>query len=190
MTPATATRTLSTAEQRRAELLEAAVPVFAERGYHAAPTMAIAKAAGISQAYLFRLFPTKAELFAAVTGIASERMLATFREAAARARAAGADPLEAMGQAYGDLLERDRDVLLVQLHSQVAAGAEPLIREAMRRCFRDLYELVARESGAGSQDLQAWFAHGMLCNVMAAIGADALDETWARALTGEEGETE
>ena len=78
----------------------------------------IAKAAGISQAYLFRLFPTKPELFVAVCGVTRERMLSAFRGAAARARAAGRDPLEEMGQAYGELLERDRDVLLIQPDSE------------------------------------------------------------------------
>jgi AcrR family transcriptional regulator len=182
MTEATTTRKLSTAEERRASVLDAALPIFAAGGY-AASTLEIAKAAGISQAYLFRLFPTKAELFAAVTDAASERMQATFREAAARARAAGADSLDEMGRAYDELLDRDRDVLLVQLHSRVVAGAEPLIREAAQRCFRKVYELAARESGAGDEELRLWFAHGMLCDMMAAIDADQVDEPWAHALT-------
>jgi AcrR family transcriptional regulator len=186
MNAATTTRKLSTAPERREELIAAAIPVFAERGYHAAPTTEIAEAAGISQAYLFRLFPTKAELFAAACAAAGTRMLATFGEAASRARAEGLDPLAEMGHAYGELLERDRDVLLVQLHSQVAAGAEPVIRESMQRTFRNLYELVERESGAAPEELKTWFAHGMLCNVMAAIDAEQLDEPWARALTGDE----
>ncbi|HEU0024019.1 MAG TPA: TetR/AcrR family transcriptional regulator [Thermoleophilaceae bacterium] len=185
MTPATKTRQLSTAEERRETLLAAAMPVFGERGYHAAPTLEIAKAAGISQAYLFRLFPTKAELFAAVTGVASQRMQAAFRDAAARAKREGLDPLDEMGHAYDELLERDRDVLLIQLHSQVASPHEPLIRAAMQRCFHDLYELVSRESGATPEELRVWFAHGMLCNVMAAINAEDLDAEWARALTSE-----
>jgi AcrR family transcriptional regulator len=185
MTPATKTRTLSTAEERRAELTAAAVNVFAERGY-AAGTMEIAKAAGISQAYLFRLFPTKAELFVAAFEDTSKRMHASFREAANRARANGTEPLEEMGRAYGDLLDRDRDLLRVQMHAQVAAGTEPLVREAVQRCFGELYELVQRESGAGSEELRVWFAHGMLCNVMASIDADQLSTPWALALTGSE----
>jgi AcrR family transcriptional regulator len=185
MTRATATRKLSTAEERRDTVLTAAVPIFAERGYTAS-TLEIAKAAGISQAYLFRLFPTKAELFAAVTEVASGRMQAIFRDAAARARDEGLDPLEEMGRAYDKLLERERDVLLVQLHSRVVASSEPLIREAVQRCFRETYELAARESGAGEEELRAWFAHGMLCDVMAAINADELDEKWAQALTMDE----
>jgi AcrR family transcriptional regulator len=179
-------RKLSTADERRESVLEAAIPVFAVHGYHAASTMEIAKRAGISQAYVFRLFPTKAELFVAAYNVASERMATTFREAAAESRRQGLEPLEVMGRAYGELLERDRDVLLMQLHSQVAAASEPLIRDAVRRCFETLYELVGRESGAGPDELRGWFAHGMLCNAMAAIDADRLDDDWATALTGED----
>lgn len=187
MTETTTTRRkLSTAEARRESVLEAAIPVFAEHGYHVASTMAIAKQAGISQAYVFRLFPTKAELFVAASDVASGRMATTFREAAAEARRRGEEPLEVMGRAYRELLERDRDVLLMQLHSQVAAAGEPLIRDAARGCFATLYELVGRESGASPDELRAWFAHGMLCNVMAALDADRIDDEWATALTGED----
>ena len=47
-------RTLSTADARREALLEAALPLFAEKGITGTPTLAVAKASGISQAYLFR----------------------------------------------------------------------------------------------------------------------------------------
>ncbi|MDQ3723189.1 MAG: TetR/AcrR family transcriptional regulator, partial [Actinomycetota bacterium] len=73
-----AARTLSTAEERREEILQAAERVFAARGLHGTPTMEIAKAAGISQAYLFRLFPTKAELFMALVERCNARVLRTF----------------------------------------------------------------------------------------------------------------
>ena len=51
-----------TAEQRRDEILDAALVEFAERGLHGASTEAIARRAGISQPYVFRLFGTKKEL--------------------------------------------------------------------------------------------------------------------------------
>jgi AcrR family transcriptional regulator len=186
MSPATATkRKLSTAEERREAVVKAAIQVFAEHGYHAASTMEIAKKAGISQAYVFRLFPTKAELFTAAYKAGSQRMLDVFREAAAEARANGYAMLDYMGHAYGELLDREREVLLMQLHGQVAASEDPLIRDAVRRCFERLYDLAARESGAGAEALKFWFAYGMLCNVMAAIGADKINEPWAKALTSE-----
>jgi len=176
-------RTLSTAEERREAVLEAAEKVFAARGYHGTPTTEIAKAAGISQAYLFRLFPTKLELFVALVDRCYERTAAVFADAADRAKAAGdgTTALAAMGGAYGELL-RDRDALLLQLQTHAAAD-DPEIRDAVRRGFRRLYELVAQRSGATDAELQAWFAQGMLMNVVAAMRADEIDEPWARALT-------
>ncbi|MEA2316108.1 MAG: hypothetical protein QOD44_297, partial [Solirubrobacteraceae bacterium] len=79
--------------------------------------------------------------------------------------------------------ETERDVLLIQLHAQAAAGQELRIRDAMRKTFGELYELVARESAAGPEELRSWFAHGMLINVMTAMRADELAEGWARALS-------
>ncbi len=161
------------------------MPVFARRGYHAAPTAEIARAADISHSYMFRLFPTKADLFAAVCDAAGQRMLATFRRAASIAHIEERDPFEEMARAYTDLLEVDRDVLLVHLHSQVAASGEPVVREAMQRTFRTLFDYIAQETGAPEVRLQTFFARGMLCNVMAAIDAEQVDEPWARVLNGE-----
>ena len=64
MTPTAATERL-TAPERREQILEAAVQVFAERGYEGASTDVIAQHAGISQPYLFRLFGTKRDLIIA-----------------------------------------------------------------------------------------------------------------------------
>jgi AcrR family transcriptional regulator len=188
MNPATATkdRTLSTAEQRREELVDAAMRVFAEHGA-AAPTTEIAKEAGISQAYVFRLFPTKEELFAAATRESSRRMMIAFRGAAAKARKEGLDPLYEMGRAYDELLERDRDVLMVQFYARTTASKLPLVRDAIQDCFRAVYDFVKRESGAGPEEIHAWFAHGMLCDVMAATGIDKLDAEWAKVLSYSEG---
>jgi len=47
-------------------ILDAVRDVFAERGFHGTTTRELAKAAGISEALLFRHFPTKERLYAAV----------------------------------------------------------------------------------------------------------------------------
>jgi len=174
-------RTLSTAEERREALVESAVHVFADRGFHGTPTAEIAKAAGISQAYLFRLFPTKSELYVAAVDRCFERTLATFKAAAQGL--SGEVALEAMGTAYVDLLD-DRDALLGQLQAHAASVNDPAVREAVRRGFADLYKFVADVSLASGEEVKTWFAHGMLLNVMAAIGAEHVDEPWARTLMG------
>jgi AcrR family transcriptional regulator len=175
-----ATRTLSTAEERREEILEAAERVFAARGLHGTPTMEIAKAAGISQAYLFRLFPTKAELFTALVERCNARIERTFVDAAAAARETGTPVMPAMGRAYIGLLG-DRHLLLNQLHAH-AASDDPAIREQMRRGFARLVEIVERETGAEPEDVQIFFAQGMLLNVLAAMQAQDVDEHWAHLL--------
>jgi AcrR family transcriptional regulator len=176
----TSPRTLSTAEERREEILEAAERVFAARGLHGTPTMEIAKAAGISQAYLFRLFPTKAELFTALVERCNDRIERTFTDAAAAARRAGEPVLQAMGRAYIGLLG-DRHLLLNQLHAH-AASDDPAIREQMRRGFARLVDIVEHETDAGPQEVREFFAHGMLLNVLAAMQAQDVDEHWARLL--------
>ena len=180
-------RTLSTADERREEILQAAERVFAARGLHGTPTMEIAKAAGISQAYLFRLFPTKAELFGALVQRCNDRIERTFSDAAAAAHAAGEPVMDAMGKAYVGLLA-DRHLLLNQLHSYAACD-DPKIREQMRHGFARLVELVERETGADPQQVHDFFARGMLLNVLAAMQAQDLDEPWAQLLRNPPPET-
>ena len=181
-------KTLSTAEERRESLLVAAMPVFAEKGYHAAPTTEIAKNAGISQAYLFRLFPTKEELFIATIERSNQMMFETFVEAADRAAKEGLDPMEVMGTAYGDLVGSNRDVLLLQLHGQAMSSFMPAVREVMRDAFAGLYAVAAERIDVSPEELKMWFAGGMLINAMTAINAEEVKEPWADALTDFEGD--
>src|SRR3954468_3254909 len=98
-----AVTTRQTAEERRAAVLEAAVKEFAEHGYHAARTAGIAERAGISQPYIYALFPNKRELFLAAHQVITNRMRSAFTEAAK----GGGDPeerLARMGGAYLDFL--------------------------------------------------------------------------------------
>src|SRR5438876_7288306 len=54
------------AEERRAAIIKAVRKVFAEKGFHGTTTRALADAAGISEALLFKHFPTKEALFSAM----------------------------------------------------------------------------------------------------------------------------
>jgi AcrR family transcriptional regulator len=184
MTPPTAAptkRTLSTAEERREAVLEAGMTVFAEKGFLGTPTTEVAKAAGISQAYLFRLFPTKTDLVLAVVRRSNERIYEAFAAAAKRAHAAGDDPLEAMANSYSELLQ-DRTMLMTQIHQHAAAASMPEVAEASRGWFAHLYDLVARETALDPEDIHRFFATGMLLNVMAAIGATDEHGPWAQTL--------
>lgn len=56
---------LSTSDARREVVVDAAIARFAKTGYHGTPINTVASAAGISPAYVFKLFPSKVELFVA-----------------------------------------------------------------------------------------------------------------------------
>ena len=74
-TPDTTARTRKSAEERREEIVAIAIEQFALSGYKGTSTEAIAREAGISQPYLFRLFKTKRDLFLACYDVSHERIL-------------------------------------------------------------------------------------------------------------------
>jgi AcrR family transcriptional regulator len=55
-----------TGEQRRQQLLEAAIALFSIHGFEGTTTRAIAEAMGVTEALIFHYFPTKLALFHAV----------------------------------------------------------------------------------------------------------------------------
>lgn len=59
-------RTRMTAENRRTDLIRAAIDVFSKHGFGGTTTKAVAKEAGVSEAVIFRHFATKDELYAAI----------------------------------------------------------------------------------------------------------------------------
>lgn len=59
-------RKRNTVEQRRQDMLEAALKIFAEKGYNGSTTAEIARAAGVAEGTIFRHFSTKKELLIAV----------------------------------------------------------------------------------------------------------------------------
>jgi AcrR family transcriptional regulator len=163
------------AEERRELVVEVASVEFAKRGFHGTPTQDIADRAGISHAYLFRLFPTKTDLFVAVV----ERCFQVVEDIFAKA-AEGTEPgeerLQAMGEAYHDLLS-DRTRLLVQLQSYAACD-DPRVRKTVQRDWEDLYSFVAGETGVGTDELRSFFAMGMLMTVAAAVDLFGADPKW------------
>jgi AcrR family transcriptional regulator len=171
------TRTRRSAAERRGEIIEIAIEHFALKGYNGTSTDVVAREAGISQPYLFRLFHTKRELFLACHEVMHARIAESFAEAAR-----GLPPEErvpAMGKAYSDLLG-DRTSLLFQMQSY-AASADPEIQARVRERYADLVRQVSEATGAEPAELWSFFANGMLLNVIAALNLEVLapSEEWA-----------
>jgi AcrR family transcriptional regulator len=180
-----ATTTRQTAEERREAVLAAALEEFARAGYRGASTEAIARRAGISQPYLFRLFGSKKELYLAGVRRCFRRTLETMQAAAEGLR--GEEALEAMGRSYGLLLGTDPLMLQAQLQTYAAAVDDEDVRRAAREGYGDLYSYAERVSGASEARIARFFATGMLLNVIAALGLheEEAAEPWAlRLLSG------
>lgn len=176
-------RVLSTAQQRRESVLHTAIGTFAARGYFGTTTTEVAKRAGISQAYVYRLFPNKQSLFVAVVEHCFVRVRGCLERAVAEAPGAGTDVvLQAMGDAYAELIT-DKDLVLIQLHAQAAAVSEPAVREAVRQGYARVVEYVRGASGGSDQEIQQFFAVGMLCHLIVALDAETVDARWAATLT-------
>jgi AcrR family transcriptional regulator len=156
----------ASSDERREQVIRAAVHEFAENGFRATSTSAIAKRAGISQPYIYALFPNKHELFLATHAHVIGHIRDAFTEAA-RGIDDPEDRLHAMGEAYFELLE-ERDEILVQMQSHAAAG-DPALRNAVRREFMGVIDHVERVAGVPRQKALDFVAVGMLLNVVAAL---------------------
>jgi AcrR family transcriptional regulator len=156
----------TSSEERREQLVAAAVTEFAATGYHATSTTAIAKRAGISQPYVYALFPNKRELFLAANAEVKDRIRGAFAEAA-RGLESPEERLHAMGQAYLELVEHREEIMFQ--HQANAAAGDPELREPVRREFMRLIEDVGRLSGATADEVWQFMATGMFLNVIAAL---------------------
>ena len=175
------TRTRKSAEQRREEIIALAIEQFAIGGYRGTSTDAIARDAGISQPYLFRLFKTKRDLFLACFDVTHQRIVDTFESAARGVPKDGA--LAAMGASYMQLLE-DTNARLFQMQTY-AACSDPVIQSRVRECYGQLVRSVTRLSGATPAEVWRFFSNGMLLNVTASLDLPAIadKEEWARLWT-------
>jgi AcrR family transcriptional regulator len=164
-------------EVRREEILDAAMAVFAEQGLHGGSTDEIARRAGISQPYVFRLFGTKKDLYLALVARCFRQTLELMQRAAEGKR--GEEALRAIGAAYGELLESDRLYLRAQMQAY-AASEDPDIAAVVRNGYGDLVTYAERVSGAPAEEISSFFAKGMLLNVLASMGATT--EAWGERL--------
>ncbi|NYD24942.1 TetR family transcriptional regulator [Kineococcus aurantiacus] len=172
----------STAESQRARATASAVRVFARTGYHATPVTSVAAEAGISAAYVFRLFTDKLGLFVAALEHCFEQVRAALDEGAEQATGTSPEEvLEAMSVAYARLVA-DKDLLMLQVHAQSACDV-PEVRDALQEGLASVVRLVQQRSGADDAAVQRFIAYGQLCHLIVTSGLDGLNTSWAKALT-------
>ncbi|HEX2292790.1 MAG TPA: helix-turn-helix domain-containing protein [Gaiellaceae bacterium] len=174
-----ATTTRHTAEERRESILEAATIEFAAKGLHGTSTEDVARRAGISQPYVFRLFGTKKRLFAETCRACMREVRETM--AAAADGVFGEEAFQPMGRAYAELLAADPRRLNLQMQ-MYAACDEPEIREVAQEGYGELVRFIEARTGASRARISQFFGKGMLMNVLAAMEVKDAGFDWADRL--------
>ncbi|WP_248616740.1 TetR/AcrR family transcriptional regulator [Paraoerskovia marina] len=149
---------------RRAQVLRAARSAFARGGYAGTSTEQVARAAGVSQPYVVRMFGGKRELFRAVFDDVCDEVIATF-ESVPLAPGSGS----ALGDAYLGLLVH-RDLPRVLMHGLIA-GDDPEIGARARAVIARAFEISQRHWEGSAERAQAFVAEGLLINVFLAVDA-------------------
>ncbi len=170
------------AEERRESVILAAIAEFARGGYDGTSTEAIAKRVGVSQPYLFRLFPSKQAMFLA----ASDRCLADTRKVFAEVGDGldGEEALQAMAAAYQRLIVDDPDKLLMQMQMYAAVAAAEAagdheFGESARAGWLQMWDEIHLALGADVGGTTTFLAYGMLINTLASLGFPSDHRVWA-----------
>ncbi|MBL7258602.1 TetR/AcrR family transcriptional regulator [Paractinoplanes lichenicola] len=164
-------RVRSTANVRRADVMQAAIDAFARTGYHGTSTKTIAAGAGISEGYVFRLFGTKQALFITVLHDCFEQIIGALT----------ATTLDGMADQYAQLIT-SRELMMIQIQALAACDDES-VRHELQAAQGRLVEHVKQQSGASDDDVQQFFARGQLCHFVVALGVLHDESGWARTLT-------
>lgn len=154
-----------TAEERVEEILRVATEEFARYGYHGASTAVMARRLEISQPYIFKLFGTKQALYLSALDRVYTRVRATFDRAARAPIPEGCGPLDALGDAFIQMLDERADLQLM-LQGFAAAG-EPEIQAFARREYIRMFEFLRETTGASLEETRQFLATGLLLTVIA-----------------------
>jgi len=167
-------------EQTRAAIADAALALFAERGFDAVTVAEVAHAADVSTATVFNYFPTKEDLMYSRFEAFEEELLAAIRE-----RPVGDSVLDAFGRF---ILERSRRGAGSDLGKRVAVTARIISdsrallareRQIVARYADALAALIADETGASPDDIRPRVAAGALM----AVHRSLIDYARRRALS-------
>lgn len=128
------------AGERREQILDVAVQVFAKHGFHGASMNDVADAAGVTKPVLYQHFDSKQDLYLALLEDVGQRMLHAI--AKATANATDGKSQTALGfQAYFRFVASDHDKFLLLFGSQANRDAEST--EVVRRITDQAAEAIA-----------------------------------------------
>jgi AcrR family transcriptional regulator len=142
-----------TADARRAAIQNAALEVFAERGYHASSIDDIARAAGVSKALIYEHFASKQELHAKLIEAQASELYRRVADAVAAVEAgSGAERLQAGFEAFFGFVEERRDAWRVLFRETVDPETAAALSRVNSQVTSLVAALIAQDPGAMPRD--------------------------------------
>ena len=179
------------AEERRSQILKSAVKVFSRSNYRAATVAAVAAEAGISEALIYRFFPSKKAIFLEILQHISQRILILWQEEVDKEEDA-TRALRNMGMRYFERIQKHPDELRVQFQA-ISEVSDPAIAKRLRHDHEQYVRFIEKvlekgiRQGTVRKDLQVktlaflFDGAGILMNMMRLL---ALDRKFNKARAG------
>jgi len=121
-------------DERRAQLLSAALESFTTSGYHAASMDEIAERANVSKPVLYKHFPSKLDLYLAVLDLHIDSLVFSIQKAIASTRE-NKNRVKATIDAYFGFMEGEGEAFRLLFESDMSV--EPHVRERLERMTYD-----------------------------------------------------
>lgn len=157
-------------DERRAQLLVAALEVFTAAGYHSAAMDEIADRANVSKPVLYQHFPSKLELYLAVLDLHIDSLVFAIQKAIAANRENSAR-VAATVEAYFGFIDSEGEAFRLLFESDMSV--EPQVRERLNRmtydCAAAVSAVISIDTGLGKEE-----------SMMLAVGIIGTVQTSAR----------
>jgi AcrR family transcriptional regulator len=157
-------------DERRAQLLSAALEVFTAAGYHSAAMDEIADRANVSKPVLYQHFPSKLELYLAVLDLHIDSLVFAIQKAIAEHRS-NADRVKATVEAYFGFIDAEGEAFRLLFESDM--NLEPQVRERLNRmtydCAAAVSAVISIDTGLAKEE-----------SMMLAVGLIGTVQTTAR----------
>ena len=167
-------------DERRAQLLVAALEVFTAAGYHSAAMDEIADRANVSKPVLYQHFPSKLELYLAVLDLHIDSLVFAIQKAIASNRE-NSSRVAATVEAYFGFIDSEGEAFRLLFESDM--NLEPQVRERLNRmtydCAAAVSAVISIDTGLGKEE-----------SMMLAVGIIGTVQTTARHWLDRDGKIE
>ena len=157
-------------DERRAQLLVAALEVFTAAGYHSAAMDEIADRANVSKPVLYQHFPSKLDLYLAVLDLHIDSLVFAIQKAIASNRE-NSSRVAATVDAYFGFIDSEGEAFRLLFESYM--NLEPQVRERLNRmtydCAAAVSAVISIDTGLGKEE-----------SMMLAVGIIGTVQTTAR----------